>query len=183
MKKIIILCAWLFITADAIAQQENTQTPVIKKDTGVSELYLVLNDPDAIDFTFNLYLNNHQITDIKNGTRMIYRIHSTGKVKISDKGHKPFFEILAEPGHKYYFEIEKKFGGRFFHLHSFSTEADIQDYMHFIFWNRNINSIGGKSLIAEILDKKTDDYLRNCFDLLNRNSIVSKDVYNYMTIS
>jgi hypothetical protein len=46
MNKIIILCTW-FITAYDIAQNENTQTPIFKKDMGGCELYLILNNAEA----------------------------------------------------------------------------------------------------------------------------------------
>ncbi len=158
MKNFIFALAITLVSFTAFAQHpEDSQAQPAKLDTGYCELYLVLNDVDAYDYSFNLYLNNEQIIKINNGTRMTYKIHSRGKVMISDKGHKPFFEFQAKPGAKFYFEIDKKFGGRFFHLHNYSTESEIQNYLHFIFWNRNINGTTG----GGILDNKTKDYIKN----------------------
>ena len=141
MKNIIFTLATCLISIFSYAQQTNeSKSTAVKPDTSFCEIYISLNDIDAIDYTFNLMLNDQHVAKIKNGTRMIYRIFSSGKVTISDNGHKPSIDFQAKHGSKFYFELSKKFGGRYFHIKNYNTDSEIQQYLHFIFWNGNSNS-------------------------------------------
>jgi hypothetical protein len=165
MKKFTLLLSMLTVVFALHAQQPEANLKSAKQDTNFCELYMSLNDADAATGKFNLYLNNQSVLTIYCGDRVIYKIYSTGKVTISDKNHKPFFDIQAKPGAKYYFEIDKGFWRRFFHLHNFTEEGDIESFMHFTFWNRMLNTSSGWHF-----DSGTKDY---------RKTVIKKEDPNH----
>ena len=159
MKNFIFALAITFVSLTTFAQhQEDSQSQTAKLDTGYCELYMSLNDLDADNYPFNLYLNNQFIILINNGDRLIYKIKSKGKVTISDKGHKPFCDIQSKPGAKYYIEISKKFAGHYFYLVNYDKDSEIDKYLHFVFWDRLYRGSAGAVRGNVFKDDYTTDY-------------------------
>ena len=137
----------LFIlTSSFIIKAQDTQS---ENDTIYCEIYFCLNDQDAVNYYFNLYLNDIFINKLTHGNRLIYKMYSQGIVLISDDSHKPFATIQAKPNSKYYFRICKSFGGRYFKLEEYKTKTEIQEYLHFYFWEKYYK-YGGPSLIDQV---------------------------------
>jgi len=132
--------------------RKNLQSLSQVKDTSYCELYFCLNDYDAVNYYFKLKMNDVFVKELTHGHRLIYQLYSQGTVIISDNDHKPFATIEAKPGSKFYFQIVKGFGSKYFKLEQYESETQVQEYLHFYFWEKYL-SPGGKPSFSKDKDQ------------------------------
>ena len=134
MKTTILII--ILVIASVIARPQEAP----KEDTTVTTVYLTLNTGNADNYTFHLYLNGQSVAEIRNGDRVIYKLHSRCDVSLSDKGHKPFYMIHPKGGAKYYLELTKGITARYFGIREYikGDEHSVEDYLEVLFWPRAI---------------------------------------------
>jgi len=132
--KIVFTVFFLVFCYHSIAQknqdgfiEDTIINPV--RDSSVSVIYCYLNWFNATNYEYHFQINDTLLLNMKNHTRLVILIKSSGPIVLSDKGHKPFLTLNTRPGNRYYIRIRKYGAGRYFTLQKMMTSEEKMDFM------------------------------------------------------